>query len=110
MQTVCLQNVVCLFVLFDLILYVPSTIFQLNRCGSSLVEQVLSRDNCLLLKDHNAVAPVRHELAASRSRAKLSTTEPLCPLQNVVLKFGKNETYLPATLKTERTGPIDKTG
>ena len=31
-----------LFVLFDLILYVPSTIFQLNRDGSSLVEPVLS--------------------------------------------------------------------
>ena len=28
--------------LFDLILYVPSTIFQLNREGSSLVEPVLS--------------------------------------------------------------------
>ena len=30
------------FVLFDLILYVPSTIFQLNRDGSSWVEPVLS--------------------------------------------------------------------
>ena len=32
-------EVVCLF---DLILYVPSTIFQLNRDGSSWVEPVLS--------------------------------------------------------------------
>ena len=31
-----------LFVLFDLILYVPSTICQLNRDGSSWVEPVLS--------------------------------------------------------------------
>ena len=31
-----------LFCLFDLILYVPSTIFQLNRNGSSWVEPVLS--------------------------------------------------------------------
>ena len=30
------------FVLFDLILYVPSTIFKLNRDGSSWVEPVLS--------------------------------------------------------------------
>ena len=30
------------FCLFDLILYVPSTIVQLNRDGSSLVEPVLS--------------------------------------------------------------------
>ena len=31
-----------LFVLFNLILYVSSTIFQLNRDGSSWVEPVLS--------------------------------------------------------------------
>ena len=31
--------------LFDLILYVPSTIFQLNRDGSSWVEPVLSWDH-----------------------------------------------------------------
>ena len=30
------------FCLFDLILYVPSTVFQLNRDGSSWVEPVLS--------------------------------------------------------------------
>ena len=33
---------ICFVFLFDLILYVPSTIFQLNRDGSSWVEQVLS--------------------------------------------------------------------
>ena len=32
----------CLFCLFNLILYVPSTIFQLNRDRSSWVEPVLS--------------------------------------------------------------------
>ena len=53
-------------VLSDLILYVPSTIFQLNRDGSSWVEPVLSLDKCVLLKDHNAVTPVRLEPAASR--------------------------------------------
>ena len=63
--------------LFDLILYIPSTIFQLNRDGSSWVEPVLSNDKCVLLKDHNAVTPVRLELAAPRSRVKHSTTEPL---------------------------------
>ena len=37
------RDLFCLFVcLFDLILYVPSTIFQLNRHGSSWVEPVLS--------------------------------------------------------------------
>ena len=41
------QTFVCLFdffvfCLFDLILYVPSTIFQLNRDGSSWIEPVLS--------------------------------------------------------------------
>ena len=37
--------------LFDLILYVPSTIFQLNRDRSSWVEPVLSWDKCVLHKD-----------------------------------------------------------
>ena len=76
-QLYVLQNV-CLFVcLFDLILYVPSTIFQLNRDGSSWVEPVLSYDKCVLLKDHNAVTPVRLEPAAPRSRVKHCTIEPL---------------------------------
>ena len=64
--------------LFDLILYVPSTIFQLNRDGSSWVEPVLSKDKCVLLKDHNTVTPVRLEPAAPRSRVKHSNIEPLC--------------------------------
>ena len=33
--------------LFDLILYVPSTIFQFNRDGSSRVKPVLSQDKCV---------------------------------------------------------------
>ena len=57
----------CLFVL---ILYVPSTIFRLNRDGSSLVEPVLSWDKCVLLKDHNAVTPVRLKPVAPRSQIK----------------------------------------
>ena len=65
------------FVLFDLILYVPSTFFQLNRDGSSWAEPVLSWDKFVLLKDHNAVTPVRLEPAAPRSRVKHSTTGPL---------------------------------
>ena len=59
---------------FDLILNVPSTIFQLNRDGSSWVEPVLK---FVFLKDHNAVTSVRLEPAAPRSRVKHSTTEPL---------------------------------
>ena len=45
--------------LFDLILYIQSTIFQLNRDGSSWVEPVLYYYKCVLHKDHNAVTPVR---------------------------------------------------
>ena len=59
-----LDKCVCLF---DLILYVPSTIFQLNRDGSSWVEPVLSEDKFVLLKTHSTVTPVRLEPAASRS-------------------------------------------
>ena len=47
------------FCLFYLILYVLSTISQLNRDRSSWVEPVLSQDKCVLLKDHNAVTPMR---------------------------------------------------
>ena len=36
------SNPFVLFCLFDFILYVPSTIFQINRNGSSWVEPVLS--------------------------------------------------------------------
>ena len=73
--------------LFDLILYVPSTILQLNRDGSSWVEPVLSYDKCVLLKDHNAVTLVVLEPVASRSQVKHSTTEPLrSPQLNVISK------------------------
>ena len=61
---------------FDLILYVQSTIFHLNRDGSSWVEPVLSKDKCVLFKDHNTVMPVRLEPPASRSGVKNPTTEP----------------------------------
>ena len=61
---------------FSVILYVPSTIFQLNRDGSSWVELGLSYDKFVLLKDHNAVMPVRLEPTALQSRVKHSTTEP----------------------------------
>ena len=82
------RSFVCLF---DLILNVPSTIFQLNRDGSSWVEPVLSLDKCVLLKDHNAVTLVRLEPAASRSRVKHSTTEP----QRSLLGEARNQTCDP---------------
>ena len=63
--------------LFDLNLYVPSTIFQLYRDGSFWVEPVLMQDKCVLLKDHNTVTPVRLEPAALRYWVKHSTTELL---------------------------------
>ena len=56
------------FVLFDLIIYVPSTIFQLNRDGASWVEPVLSKDkHVCFAQGHNTVTPVRLEPAAPRS-------------------------------------------
>ena len=79
-----------LFVLFDLILYVPSTIFQLNRDGPSWVEPVLSYDKCILLKDHNTVTPVRLEPAApwswvKHSRLPLSHCAPMESVPNCSL-------------------------
>ena len=80
------KKLLCLFnCMFDLILYVPSTIFQLNRDGSSWVESVLSEDKCALLKDHNTVTPVRLEPAALWSRVKHTTTEPLRSLKQVII-------------------------
>ena len=37
-----MTSITKLLLLFDLFIYVPSAIFQLNRDGSSLVEPVLS--------------------------------------------------------------------
>ena len=64
--------------MFDLIIFIPSTIFQLYRGRSSWIETVLSYDKCVLLKDHNAVTPVKLVAAAHMSRVQNSTTEPLC--------------------------------
>ena len=43
------MGVACLFIWFDSLH--PSQQFQLCRDGSSLVEPVLSKDKCVLLKD-----------------------------------------------------------
>ena len=66
---------ICLFVWF--VSLRPLNNLSVMRDGSSWVEPVLSYDKCVLLKDHNAVTPVRLEPAALRSRVKHSTTEPL---------------------------------
>ena len=55
----------------------PINNLSVKQGGFSWVEPVLSNDKCVLLKDHNAVTPVRLEPAAPRSRVKHSTTEPL---------------------------------
>ena len=73
---------ICLFVC--LILYVLSTIFQLNREGSPRVDPVLSQDKCVLLKDHNVVTLVRLEPAVPQSLIKHSTTEPLRSIRTIV--------------------------
>ena len=40
-------------------MFIVADYATLNRDGSSWVEPVLSKDKCVLLKDHNAVTPVR---------------------------------------------------
>ena len=79
----------CPIILFDLILFVPSTIFQLYRGRSSWIEPVLSYDKCVLLKDHNTVTPVKLEAEAHMSRVKHSTTEPLCSQRGSDVLFRK---------------------
>ena len=90
-------------VLFDLILYVPSTIFQLYRGESSWVEPVLSWDKCVLLKDHNAVTPVRLKLpAALRSRGWKHLSEILRVLQNRITPFQTNGIFPKAAYNKDR--------
>ena len=77
-------RIVC-FVWFDSLRTINNLLVKQGRVF--LVEPVLSLDKCLLLKDHNAVTPVRLEPAAPRSSVKHSTTEPLRsrdPLRNTV--------------------------
>ena len=70
--------------MFDLILYIPSTIFQLNRDGTPWVEPVLSYDKCVLLKDHNPVMPVKLKPTTPQSRVKHSTTALPMSLRDVI--------------------------
>ena len=65
-----------MFVLFDLILYVPSTIFSYKGTGLPGLNQYLARIN-VLSQGHNAVTPIKLKHVAPRSQVKYSTTEPL---------------------------------
>ena len=95
-QSPCLVHCFCF--LSDLILYVPSSISQLYRDGSSCVEPVLSSDKCVLLNDHNAVTAVRLKPAALRSRVKHSTTEQLIFLATFLDSIGVFDCRLPGVL------------
>ena len=72
-----------------------SILVYVTRCCTDLTSKVLKERTfcqssallkCVLLKDHNTVTPVRLKPAASRSRVKHSTTEPLRSL-NKMTKF-----------------------
>ena len=79
-----------------MIRYFQSTIFQLNRDGSSWVESVASYNKCVLLKDHNAVTPARHEPAAPRTRVKQSTNEDYPLLYSDIYGGGYRDWYRPS--------------
>ena len=67
---------ITLVCLFDLILYIPLTISVIK--GQVFLGWTSTKLGLMfLLKDHNAVKPVRLESAAPGSRVKHSTTEPL---------------------------------
>ena len=84
----CMQTSLCiytvwsapLFVSFiDLILYVPSTIFQLYRDGSSWVEPVLSKDQCSCLRTQcsdTGEAPTRGPSVLSQALYHWATALP----------------------------------
>ena len=90
--SLCLCLLVLFVCLFDLILYVPSAIFQLNRDGSSWAEPVLSQDKCVLLKEHNAVKPVR-PFRLESSTLPLSHCAPSLSLSAINLEIGISEPH-----------------
>ena len=70
--------------LFNMIIYVPSTIFQLCRDKSSWVEPSGTKLGLMCLaQGDNTVTPVRLQPTAPRSRVKHSTTESQHSLQCV---------------------------
>ena len=77
--------------MFDLILYVPANNF------SVMLEWVFLGQMCLA-NGHNTVTPVRLEPAAPQSRAKHSTTEPLC--------FRKRNEQLPSMQSVKSVKPF----
>ena len=66
--------------LFDLILYVSSTIFQLCRDGSSWIEPVLTKLGLMfLVQGYNTVMPVRLKLLPfGLESSTLPLIEPIC--------------------------------
>ena len=64
------------FALFDLILYVPSTISQLNRDGSSWVEPVLSKDKCVLQRSKASEGRTRGPSVSSQALYHCAPLEP----------------------------------
>ena len=66
---------VCLFVWFDSLLPINNFSVKQGRVFLGWTSTKLGK--CVLLKDHNAVTPVRLEPPASRSQVKHFTTEPL---------------------------------
>ena len=68
-----------IFIWFDSLR--PINTLSVTQGWSSWVEPVLSKDKCVMLKDHNTMTPVRLESAAPWSRVKHSTSEPLRSLE-----------------------------
>ena len=71
-------NLIRVVIMFDLILYVPSTIFQLNRDWSSWVEPILSLDKWVLPKDTMQWPSNPQPLSLESSTLPLSHCAPWC--------------------------------
>ena len=81
---------------FDLILYIPSTIFHAVIKGWVFLGGTSTKLGLMCLaQGHNAVTSVRLKQAAPRSRVKHSTTEPLRSLPGVwAIRFRAIEVLL----------------
>ena len=77
-------NIMLIFCLFDLILYIPVNNFSVMLGRIFLGRSSTKQDFMCLAKGQNTVPPVRFEPATLPSRVKHSTTEQLSSLQHNV--------------------------
>ena len=88
-----LEHMLQIFVLFDLILYVPVNNFSVMS-GQVFLGWISTKQGLMCLaQGRNAVTPVRLKTAIPRSRVKHFITEPVCSdAADVISRYNQNTT------------------